>query len=318
MKYIFASFDLGGSFLKYGMGTIESSIQYNSLLPVESSDVRYLYSLFTSAYEDLKNHLAKDEILASACIGSPGTANAKTGKIEGINPNLKGWTGANPVKELQPLWNIPIYIDNDANLMTYGEYSAYPKADSILGITIGTGIGSGYVNHRGIFHGSSYSALEIGHTIVELDGLQCNCGKKGCAEAYSSANSMIRIISGLMPSLRKATIKDILDKAQEDDFVKQHVERSLSLLAIAISNAVTILNPAVLIIGGGVVDITSFPYSFLKQKILEYLMIDHKRNLIINKAKYGNKAAILGGIILAEKRNHFQSKYNIDRLRKNR
>jgi len=305
MKNIYAAFDLGGSYLKYGMGTIENSIQYDSSLSVNSSEIQYLYSLFTHAFSDLKDHLAKEEIIAGACIGSPGTANSKTGRIEGINPNLPGWTGANPIKALSPIWNIPIYLDNDANLMTYGEFSSYPEADSMLGITIGTGIGSGFVNAGGIFHGSTYSALEVGHTIVEKDGLLCNCGKKGCAEAYGSANSIIKIISEMIPSLRKATIKDILDRARVDNVVKIQIECSFSLLAIAIANAVTILNPAVLIIGGGVVDIDSFPYSFLKKKILENLMIDHKRKLLINKARYGNKAALLGGIILADKRNHF-------------
>jgi glucokinase len=314
MKHVFAAFDLGGSFLKYGMGTIDTSIQYDSKLPVKSSDRTYLYSLFKQAYADLQSHLKKEEVIAGACIGSPGTANTKTGKIEGINPNLPDWPGANPVKELEPIWNIPVYIDNDANLMTYGEFSAYPDADSVLGITIGTGIGSGYVNHRGIFHGATYSALEVGHTIVVKDGLQCNCGKRGCAEAYASANSLIKIISGTLPSLRQASIKDILDRSVEDGIVKQQLEYSLSLLAIAIANAVTILNPSIVIIGGGVSDIDTFPFDYLKNQILEYLMVDHKRNLIITCAKYGNKAALLGGIILSEKRNHFQKKYNIDML----
>jgi glucokinase len=314
MKNIFAAFDLGGSYLKYGMGTADTLIQFDSRIAVESSDKQYLYSLFTQAFSDMKSHLSKDEIIAGACIGSPGTANSKTGKIEGVNPNLPEWTGANPVKALQSSWGIPIYLDNDANLMTYGEYSAYPKADSMLGITIGTGIGSGFVTRNQIFHGSTYSALEVGHTIVVKDGLLCNCGKKGCAEAYGSANSIIRVMSAKFPSLQKANIKDVLDKALVDKSMKVQLEHLLSLLAIAIANAVTILNPAILIIGGGVADIDSFPFSYLEKEILENLMIEHKRSLLINQAKYGNKAAILGGIILAETRNHYQKKYNIDSL----
>jgi glucokinase len=305
MKNIFAAFDLGGSYLKYGMGTSVSQIQYDSRIAVASSNKEYLYSLFTQAFTDMKKHLKKDEIIAGACIGSPGTANSKTGKIEGINPNLPDWTGANPVKALQSLWCIPIIIDNDANLMVYGEYSAYPNADSMLGITIGTGIGSGFVTRRGIFHGATYSALEVGHTIVKQDGLLCNCGKRGCAEAYGSANSIIKIVSGTIPSLQQATIKDILDKAHIDNAIKKLIENSLSLLAIAIANAITILNPAILIIGGGVVDIDSFPFSFLEKEILKNLMTEHKRKLIISRARYGNKAAILGGIVLAEKSKSF-------------
>ncbi len=305
MKKIYAAFDLGGSFLKYGMGSAESLIQYDSRLAVESSQINYLYSLFTKAFHDLKDHLQNDEILAGACIGSPGMVNSKTGRIEGINPNLPEWTGANPVSALEPLWQVPILIDNDANLMTYGEGSAYAKEDSILGITIGTGIGSGYVNQHGIFHGSTYAALEVGHTIVIQDGRLCNCGKNGCVEAYSSANSIVRIVSDLIPSLRGANIKEILDTALIDDTVKTHVEFLLSLLAIAIANAVTILNPNIVVIGGGVVDINSFPFSYVEKKILGYLMVDHRSNLLINEAKYGNKAAILGGIILSEKYNSF-------------
>ncbi|HPT73148.1 MAG TPA: ROK family protein [Candidatus Cloacimonadota bacterium] len=303
MNKIFAAFDLGGSFLKYGMGTSVSGIQYDSKIAVKSSEIEYLYSLFTLAFDDMKKHLSKEQYIAGACIGSPGTANAKTGRIEGINPNLPSWTGANPVKMLHPIWGIPVYIDNDANLMAYGEYTAYKNQDSLLGITIGTGIGSGFVTKRGIFHGSTYAALEVGHTIVVKNGLLCNCGKKGCAEAYGSANSIVKNVIRKFPALADSTIKDILIAAKQNPDIKSELDRLLDYLAQAIANAVTILNPAILVIGGGVVDIPAFPFSYLKERVLSSLLPDHKKKLFVEKARFGNKAALLGGIYLAEKKS---------------
>lgn len=308
MNQYFAGFDLGGTFLKYGMGNHENGIVYDSKLAVETSDMEYLYSLFTEGFRDMKNHLVSTDIIAGVCIGSPGTANSETGRVEGINPNLPGWSGANPVMVLNSRWNIPILIDNDANLMTYGEYSAYPEAESILGITIGTGIGSGFVNRNGIFHGTSYSALEIGHTIVNRDGFPCNCGKKGCIEAYASANSMVRILSPYIHNIQQPSIKDILDHALDNSELNSQLCALIDLLAVALANAVTILNPAILVIGGGAVDIASYPYQYLQERILAYLMKDHCKPLTIARAKYGNKAAILGGILLAEKQYSLHEK----------
>jgi predicted NBD/HSP70 family sugar kinase len=91
MENVFAGFDLGGSFLKYGMGTARDFILYHHLLPVTSAQPEAIYALLNIAYQDLQQHLTPGQTIKAAVLGSPGTVNSGTGEICGISPNLPEW-----------------------------------------------------------------------------------------------------------------------------------------------------------------------------------------------------------------------------------
>ncbi|MDD2651036.1 MAG: ROK family protein, partial [Candidatus Cloacimonetes bacterium] len=220
------------------------------------------------------------------------------GMITGITPNLPNIQNIAFKKEIEKNNNIKVYLENDANLMSYAEASLYPS-QSVLGITIGTGIGSGFIYQNDIFRGQNYSAIELGHTIVNLGGRRCKCGKFGCVEAYSSANSMLAICREEFPNLEINNIAHLLKIGKENKEIKSKINLLNSYLAMTIANAVSTLDPQVVCIGGGVVEIKDFDFDFLKQKIKGFLASNYQCVKIV-KAQFENRAGIYGGILIAE------------------
>ena len=131
-------------------------------------------------------------------IGTPGIANSSTGIIEYSN-NL-GFKNTPMVKYIQESIDKPVFIENDANAAAYGEYvaGAAKGAKNAVCITLGTGVGGGIIIDGKIYSGSNFAGAEIGHTVIEVDGPQCSCGRKGCFEVFSSATGLIRMTKEAM------------------------------------------------------------------------------------------------------------------------
>jgi len=293
---LYGALDLGGSFLKYAYGNSRHGIIYDGRLQVmDATNNSCLLEVIHQAIQEIR---AMRPDIDSFGMGSPGTVNVNKGMVTGVTPNLPELVKLELKKEIEARDKINIHIENDANLMAYAEASLYP-GQSVLGITIGTGIGSGFVNENGIFHGQDYSALEIGHSIVELDGRQCKCGKKGCVEAYSSATSVMDICAETFPEIQFETIADLYQKSQQNVALNQKIRELNRFLALGIANTIMVLNPAVVCIGGGVVDIDSYDFEYLRKEILDLLMGNYKTTLI-SKAHFGNRAGIYGGLLIAE------------------
>ena len=129
--------------------------------------------------------------LASIGIGCPGTCNQATGVVEYSN-NL-GFVNAPLRTDIESKFGVPTYLGNDADAAAYGEYcaGAAKGAESAVVITLGTGVGSGIIIDGKIYSGSNFAGGEIGHTVIEVDGRPCTCGRKGCFEAYSSATGLV-------------------------------------------------------------------------------------------------------------------------------
>lgn len=293
---LFAGLDLGGTFLKYAYGNINQGILYHDKIAVNNpNDESSILNTISEAINNIKKIQPEINIFA---MGSPGTVNSVKGIVTGVTPNIPCLTRMNLKNDIEKRHKISIQIENDANLMALAEKTYFPNK-SLLGFTVGTGIGSGFVNENGIFRGDFFSALEVGHTIVEKNGRQCKCGKQGCVESYSSAPSVIEQCQSQFPDLNFKTIGDLYILAESDLSLKNYLNERQAFLAVGIANAIMILNPSVVIIGGGVVDIPQYDFSYIKSIILEHLQGQY-RNTIIEKAKLGNLAGVFGAICLAE------------------
>lgn len=294
-KYVIG-FDLGGTSLKYGIGnSTEGIIYFNSKKHSEKS-IKGLKTLFSYAIEDIRKH--SDDFYA-ICIASPGIINKDSGMILGSVPNLPFLKNQNLKELLSKLTGLPVVIDNDANIMTYGESLRHGKK-SVLGITIGTGIGTGFVSDGNIFNGINWKAMEAGHTIVMPEGRKCMCGKQGCLEAYASANSILRIFNENFPETVKYNIGEIFYRCNQNDNYRTLINEIYKLFAISVSNLIMILDTDVVSIGGGVIEIHDFDFEYLKTCISKNLTEEY-HNVIIEKAIFGNKAGVYGSIILGER-----------------
>jgi len=199
-------------------------------------------------------------------IGSPGPLDRKSGVV--INtPNL-GWRNF-PLRDLiSNAVNLPATLDNDANCATYGEWwlGAGRGVDTLVGLTLGTGIGGGIVLNGEIFHGVSDVAGEIGHMTIDSTGRKCKCGNYGCLEAYASGPAIaLRAIEGIeagaetvLPDLVNGRLEDITAATVYeavvlgDPYANEVMRETAKFLGAGVANIVNILNPAMVVIAGGV------------------------------------------------------------------
>lgn len=244
-------------------------------------------------------------------IGTPGIANSATGIIEYSN-NL-GFKNTPMVKYISEVIDKPVFIENDANAAAYGEYvaGAAKGAKNAVCITLGTGVGGGIIVDGKIYAGSNFAGAEIGHTVIEVDGAQCSCGRKGCFEAYSSATGLIRMtneaiaehpdsLMAKMAEKAKVTARTSFDAMRDgDEYAKVIVDKYIKYLAAGITNTINIFQPDVLCIGGGVCnegDALLLPMKAIVEK--EVYTRDSEKNTKIVIAELGNDAGIIGAAFL--------------------
>ena len=245
-------------------------------------------------------------------IGTPGIANSSTGIIEYAS-NL-GFKNTPMVKYIQETIDKPVFIENDANAAAYGEYvaGAAKGAKNAVCITLGTGVGGGIIVDGKIYAGSNFAGAEIGHTVIEVDGAQCSCGRKGCFEAYSSATGLIRMTKeaiaadpeGIMAKLAaergKVNARTAFDAMRAGDAgAKAVVDKYIKYLAAGITNTINIFQPDVLCVGGGVCnegDPLLLPMKAIVER--EVYTRNSEKNTKIVIASLGNDAGIIGAAFL--------------------
>ncbi|MBW6516507.1 MAG: ROK family protein [Candidatus Cloacimonetes bacterium] len=295
---IFAGLDLGGSSLKYGYGNSVDGLKASYHKSHYNRGREELYSLLSSAIHHIKGKIQESNSLKGIALGTPGFIDHLTGDVVGNCPNLNNWVGANPKTFLEDKFNIPVIVENDADLMAFGESDRENGTQSLLGITVGTGIGSGFVVNQQIYHGAHNSANEVGHTIIEQNGIQCLCGKRGCLEAYGSIPAIEAKAKSMFSKIQ--SIELILQTSKENREYSSFIKSIYDKLGIAIANAVTIIDPQEIIIGGGLTECPSFSISPLKESIRSFLNEYQRNRVVIKEAKLKNKAGVWGGIVLVE------------------
>lgn len=246
-------------------------------------------------------------------IGTPGIADNENGIIEYAN-NL-GFKDVPMAEYIGKKINKPIYLANDANAAAYGEFvaGAAKGAKNAVCITLGTGVGGGIIIDGKIYAGSNCAGAEIGHMVIEVDGPNCTCGRKGCFEVFSSATGLIRMTKEAMEQNKdsamwsisneyggRVTARTSFDAMRAGDkTAKAVVDKYIKYLAMGITNTINIFQPDVLCIGGGICnegDTLLLPVKALVAQ--EVYTKSSKKNTEIVIAKLGNDAGIIGAAFL--------------------
>lgn len=252
----------------------------------------------------------KPKDINSVGIGSPGTIDQEKGEI--VHAYNLGFNHSPIREEFIKHLGLPVYIGNDANVAAYGEFvygAGNGKYKDLVAVTLGTGLGAGIVLNGKLVCGSFNGGAELGHVVLVVDGEQCNCGRKGCWEKYSSATALIEqakkaaeknpssLLNQLVENdLSKMNAKIPFDAAQQGDRVAQDVIYEYTrLLAIGIGNIINMVQPEIIVIGGGVSaqgDNLLLPLvEMVKKEVFgggDYL------NTKIMIAELGNDAGIIG------------------------
>lgn len=255
--------------------------------------------------------------IAGVGIGAPGAVDFDSGTVI-FAPNLEGWTDVPLKKELEKILGVPVFVENDCNVSALGVYVAELKSKprSMVGIFVGTGIGGGLVVDGELYSGFGHTAGEIGHMVLEVSGPKCGCGNKGCFEALASRTAIFQQIkSGIkdgqktlltemlgddLADLRSGDLRKAIRKG--DKFVDRIIESAAEYIGIATANLVNVLNPEVVVLGGGVMEALSDEMmSVIVETAKDYAMPGALKGVEIIASKLGDNAGITGAAVLARK-----------------
>jgi glucokinase len=205
------------------------------------------------------------DAIQSVGIGVPSTIDPKTGHV--VFANNLNWRDLDLVSECQKYWQVPIYLENDADCAAVAESWEGPaRGRNVLVITVGTGLGGGLIMNGKIFKGGDNSGFEPGHSVLVHGGERCTCGNAGCAEAYASVTALIRQTREAMRNAPDSLLwqecggdpagvtgRTAFDAAKKGDQAAQKtVADYIEYLASSIANLITLFRPELVIIGGGI------------------------------------------------------------------
>lgn len=309
---LFIGLDLGGTNLKYGVGDRKGNILIKKIRPSQAQEsVDKIFENFYIAISELQQE-AGDEILGIG-IGTPGSVDFDKGQLIGKTPNIPHWTDAPIKKTIEDRFHIPVWVDNDANVMALAEarVGAAKGYAYALCLTLGTGIGGGIILENKVYRGSTFSAAEVGHITIKMNGKRCNCGNIGCFEIYASAPAMINRYrrklrrNGLLYDNNKLTTEFIFQKATEHEaFAIETINETCDYLGAGITSLINVLNPQVVVIGGGVANAGEAFIERIEQVVRQRGMKANSQHLKVVKATLGNDAGIVGAIMLAAECYH--------------
>lgn len=227
-------------------------------------------------------------------IGVPGPVSHSTSKV--INPPImQGWDSVDFFKTFNDEFGIPVYLENDANLMAFGEYRLiYPEVRDMLLIKHGIGIGSGLILNRKLYRGADGSAGDIGHIqLDELGGIKCRCGKQNCVEAFSGGGAIIERLIGM--GYKVKNVQDVADLARNGDRqVIELIVEAAGYLGKAIADVVNLINPRKIVIEGRLVNATDLYLSTVKEVVYSRAAALATKELEIVQSKLGMDRAIVG------------------------
>ena len=314
MKYNIG-IDLGGTNIKVGLVDEDYNIVAKATCPTalprpaeEIAD-----SICETVWKALNEAKVTIDELNSIGIGTPGAASRNTGvvlyscNLGFRNTDLRSLIGARLGKE--------VFVENDANAAAFGEVLAGAGKGyrDVVVVTLGTGVGGGIIIDGKIYTGFNYCGAELGHTVIQYGGRPCNCGRKGCFEAYSSATALITMTkeameadkSSKMWELCSGDIGNVDGKTAFDGWrvgdrsASEVVDMYISYLGCGLTNIVNTFQPEMLLIGGGICkegeNLTKPLEEFISR---ESYCVDPDRSTKLAIAQLGNDAGIIGAAFL--------------------
>ena len=300
-----AGVDIGGTTTKIGLVQDGQVIVQTRIATTGHADDNAFADAIAAAIPPLLGRGAGGEGISAVGIGAP-NANQHTGIIE-MAPNLP-WKHDVPLARMvQDRLGIHTVLGNDANAAALGEwkYGAGKGYKDLLIVTLGTGVGSGFIVNGQLVLGSHGNAGELGHMTLVIDGRQCTCGRKGCVEAYVSIRGIRQTyaeMNGSAEVLKRDGVLPIAEAARAGDVVALNTfERTVDWLAVALANAVTVTGPQRIVLFGGIArngDLLMAPLRDAFQKAL--LNIYMGRVDLTVSALPDDDAAILGAAALVE------------------
>ncbi|HXM95741.1 MAG TPA: ROK family protein [Candidatus Dormibacteraeota bacterium] len=309
--------DIGGTKVAAGLVDAEGSILFQTRVPmIANGDAAEGFGAFVRAIHAVFD--AKPEmrsLIAGIGVCAPGPLDPHTGVV--INPpNVTCWRNFPLAAETRLYFNLPTYVDNDANAAALAEaiWGAGIGYRNVFYATLGTGIGSGIIFDRQIYHGRTGSAAEGGHITIDYHGPRCGCGKRGCIEALCSGPAIAKRAQERLAESKQTSSKMLALAGGNIDLVKAEIvgeafrqgdalaagvlQNTAELLTVWIGNVIDLLEPEVIIFGGGIANLMSPFFGQIREQLPKWSINQRCTEIPLLMAKYGSDAGIVGGAAL--------------------
>ncbi|MEJ2629092.1 MAG: ROK family protein, partial [bacterium] len=307
MENIYLGIDVGGTAIKAGAVTPEGIIREKQTISTEvDQGVDHVIGRIADVIKKLSAALSSNTTIAGIGLGMPGQINTERGILLN-SPNLPAFKNIDVPARLTSYFNLPIVWDNDANLAALGEftYGAGKEVSEMMLITLGTGIGSGLILRGKIYHGCKGYGGEFGHLTINPEGPPCNCGSKGCVEAYAGTQGILRTFreitqAGTESILHETndnelTPKDISDAAQKGDTAARETFNQVGFyLGVGLAGVVNLLNLEMIVVGGGIAKAGDLILEPVRKSCKQYALIDPGKIIKIVPSQLGNAAGLVG------------------------
>ncbi len=302
--------DLGGTHLR--VATIDTAGKFINRLKQRTpltDDPGDIVRALAKALRDCQQVSAARDQIGSLSIVVPGVVDAETGKVIKA-PNLPCLDGFHLAGALADELHLPVILANDGNAAAIGEMwqGGARGRRSFLFVTLGTGVGGGIILDGKLWRGANNSAAEIGHMSVEpFGGVACGCGSRGCLEVYASATAIVRMAREAKPRYPASslnveeglTAEDVYRAGKQGDALAIEVfHRMGAYLGVGLANLINILNPEMIVIGGGVADGWDLFEKDVRHQIDEYAFPLPASQVQIVLAECGDDAGLLGAALL--------------------
>lgn len=317
-KSAFAGIDIGGTSIKFGLVDEQGKVLYREQRPtMADKGARPLMHLVTNIGERLLYFAAEEEHeVAHVGVGTPGAVDFRSGKVIGPSPNIPGWRGMDIGANLRERLNMPVYVDNDVNTVALAEsrFGAAQGSGSVVCVTVGTGIGGAIIINGKLWRGSNYSAGELGHMSINFDAGFSHSGIPGSIEGYCMSAAIIkrtraRLEKEMTPAF-EAVLESDLDNLnirkifaalkKNDEVARQILDDTAFYLGTGLAGIVNLLNPEVVLIGGGIAEGGGGFIERVADRIKELAFDSAVEHLKVVKASLGNDAGFIGAGLLGE------------------
>jgi glucokinase len=304
--------DIGGTKVAAGLVNPRGEIQSQLRVPMVStaSAQEGLDAVLSAIAQVLMQSKAE---ISGIGICSPGPLDPNTGVV--LNPpNLPCWRNFPLAESVRKIHDVPVKVDNDANAAALAEaiWGAGRGYKNVFYATIGTGIGTGIVLDGEIYHGRTGAAGEGGHISVDYRGPICACGKPGCIEVLASGpaiarrardkvaaggnSSMLDLAGGKLTAITGEIVGQA--SAAGDPLAKEVLSETADILALWLGNIIDLLDPEVIVIGGGAAALLSPVFDHLRERVPELAVNPRADEVPIVHARYGADSGIAGGAAL--------------------
>ena len=295
--------DLGGSHIAIGVVDSNGKILEKIEKKLKGIITKEVKKVIEDTIVEAVNKYKEEYKITEIGIAIPGTV-TKDVVVKSVNLGLRNYK---IIEELQKKIDIPIKIKNDAKCAaiaesTYGSLKQYKR---VLFLTLGTGIGGAVIIDNKLLNTGDLPGCEIGHMVIEKNGLECNCGRKGCFEKYASMKAFknnLRNVLGFDESVSGKELLALIKNTKKEDknykLIEKVKKEYIENLSVGIANLVNIFEPEAIGIGGSFVYFGEVLLDDLKKELVsKNLLFNPRKDINIQTAVLGNEAGIIGAIL---------------------